>query len=105
MKPELFDQRLRELAVVRPINNKNPTEGVEIRHVKQSKTSCGDCGKQVVDRRIWNRVLWTPERHWRKTCSACNLTQHPVTRQYTVSNNTVLMVYRDYLANSNNTAK
>jgi hypothetical protein len=105
MDPELFNQRLRELAAVKPINRKNPTEGVEIKYIKHERQPCGDCGKQVVDRRIWNRILWTPQYHWRKTCSACNLNQHPETKQYTVSNNTVIKVYRDFFEQQDLDAK
>lgn len=105
MKPELFDQRLRELAAVKPINRKNPTEGVEIRHVKHEKRACEDCGKQVVNRRIWNRILWTPDKHWRKTCSGCNLTQHPETGLYTLSHQTVQQVFKEYLNKQTANAK
>jgi hypothetical protein len=130
MKQEEFIQRLEQFAEIKPVkmpihgnarkaseacdifrngetffidNKNNKTLGYEIKRLKTVKTACEDCGKQVQDRRIWNRVMFTPQRHWRKTCSACNLNQHPVTKKWTVSNNTVLQVYKDFLANDSNT--
>jgi hypothetical protein len=102
MKQDEYLTQLKTLARIRPLNNKNATEGFEVFQIKYEKKPCEDCGKMVVDRRIWNRVLWTPDRHWRKTCSSCNLNQHPVTKEYTVSNSNVLLVYKDYLARLSN---
>lgn len=132
MKQEQFIQQLEQLAEIKPVkvpvhgnrreareacdifrngetvyidNKNNKTLGYEIKRLKTVKTACEDCGKQVQDRRIWNRIMYTPSRHWRKTCSSCNLTQHPETKQFTVSNNRVLEVFREYLNKSGNNTK
>jgi hypothetical protein len=102
MEQEQFIQRLKEVAVIKPFNNKNLREGFEVREIKHKPKTCEDCGKVTKDRRIWNRICITPvEPHWRKTCSSCNLTQNPVTKEYSVSNATVGSVFREFLSNRN----
>jgi hypothetical protein len=102
MDQELFIQRLKEVAVIKPLNSKNPSEGYEVKKIKHTAKPCDDCGKQVVNRRIWNRLFFTPiEAHWRKTCSGCNKTLHPELKTYSLSNNGVTSVFRQFLSNRN----
>lgn len=75
----------------------NSTLNWSIKEIKHQAQQCGDCGKQVINRRIWRRIFFTPMRHWRTTCSGCNLTQHPETGLYAVSNNNVVQVFREWL--------
>ena len=75
----------------------NSTLNWTVKEIKHQARPCGDCGKQVINRRIWRRIFWTPVRHWRTTCSGCNLTQHPETGLYAVSNNGVTNVFREWL--------
>jgi hypothetical protein len=99
MDNELFIQRLKELAQLKPVNRTNPSEGFEIKQIKHQAKPCDDCGKEVINRRIWNRVLFTPERHWRKTCSGCNLNQHPETGKYTISQNGAKAFFSTFINN------
>jgi hypothetical protein len=79
--------------------NNNNTLNWQVKLIKQCPKACEDCGKQVINRRIWRRVFNTPDRHWRTTCSGCNLTQHPVTGEYAVANSSVTAVFREWLNN------
>ena len=98
MKQDEFIQQLQALAVVKPLNKDNLSEGFEVKKIKHLPKACDDCGKQVVNRRIWNRLFFTPiEAHWRKTCSGCNKTQHPITKSYSLSNIGVTSVFREFL--------
>jgi hypothetical protein len=78
--------------------NNNSTLNWFVKEVKHQPKQCNDCGKQVVNRRIWRRIFYTPDRHWRTTCSGCNLTQHPESGKYVVPNNIVVTVFRDWLS-------
>lgn len=75
----------------------NSTLNWSVKEIKHQARQCGDCGKQVIDRRIWRRIFFTPSRHWRTTCSGCNLTQHPESGLYAVSNNKVTQVFCEWL--------
>jgi hypothetical protein len=98
MKQDEFVQQLQALAVVKPLNKDNPHEGFEVKKIKHLPKPCSDCDKMVINRRIWNRLFFTPiEPHWRKTCSGCNKTQHPETKTYSLSNNGVTSVFREFL--------
>jgi hypothetical protein len=75
----------------------NDTWNWTIKELKHQAKPCEDCGKQVINRRIWRRIFLKPERHWRTTCSGCNLTQHPETKQYAVANSNVTSIFREWL--------
>jgi recombinational DNA repair protein RecR len=77
--------------------NDNSTLNWAIKDVKHTAKSCEDCGRQVVNRRIWRRICYSPDRHWRTTCSICKLTQHPESGKYVVPNNIVVTVFRRWL--------
>lgn len=78
----------------------NPTYGIKIKKLKHETKSCEDCGKACVDRRVWRRIVMNPQpSHWRETCSSCNLTRHPTTGEYSVSNAKVFSVFYEYLNN------
>jgi hypothetical protein len=102
MKQDEFLQQLQALADIKPLNKDDPREGFEVKRIKHLPKSCDDCGKQVINRRIWNRLFFTPiEAHWRKTCSGCNKTLHPELKTYSLSNNGVTSVFRQFLSNRN----
>ena len=101
MEQEQFIQQLSELAEIKLLNKDNPHEGYQVKRIKHLPKACEDCGKQVVNRRIWNRVLFTPQQHWRKTCSGCNLNQHPETGEYTVSQNGATAFFNTFLTKQN----
>ena len=124
MDKDLFLKQLEQFAVIKPVRvaksgnlreadepneifrngktfvidkDNNSTLNWTIKEVKQNYRPCEDCGKQVVNRRIWRRVFYTPDRHWRTTCSGCNLTQHPETKEYVVANSSVTTVFCEWL--------
>ncbi len=80
----------------------NPTQGVKIKKLKHEYKSCEDCGKICQDRRVWKRIVLNPvEPHWRETCSSCNLTRHPETKDFSVSNANVFSIFNEYLNKRN----
>lgn len=52
--------------------------------VKHEAKSCGDCGKQVVNRRIECKVYTTEDKHWRRRCTACDLVWDPESQTYAI---------------------
>jgi hypothetical protein len=124
MDNDLFLQRLQQLATVKPVKpprnpgvrdaaesniifrngdtfeidkKKNSTLNWAVTSIKHDYKPCEDCGKQILNRRIWHRIFQQPTAHWRTTCSGCNLTQHPETKQYVVANSSVTSVFREWL--------
>ena len=78
----------------------NPTFNIKIKKLKHEAKSCEDCGKMCLDRKIWRRIVGNPVHpHWRETCSSCNLTKHPETGTYSVSNAKVFAVFYEHLNN------
>lgn len=76
----------------------NPTQSVKIKKLKHAHRACEDCGKICQDRRVWRRIVMNPQpSHWRETCSACNLSRHPETGEFVVSNANVFTIFYDYL--------
>ena len=50
---------------------------------------CEDCGLVVSDRRLSIRKMKKTTRqpaHWRNYCETCKLYQHPITKQFTITN-------------------
>jgi hypothetical protein len=50
--------------------------------LKNTQTTCEDCGDCVESRRIEHQKILHPKPHWRKWCSGCNLYLNPLTMTY-----------------------
>jgi hypothetical protein len=63
----------------------NDTLPKELEQVKKLPKSCEDCGKMVAGRRLNIKRNIQPVLYWRKQCSICNLCEHPVTKEYSLT--------------------
>lgn len=107
MDKDLFNQKLAELAVLKPLKPKhqpnirldethqndvrlpngewihinkesNPTLGFEFVKTKEQHRSCElGCGDIIADQKIERRLCFHPKKHWKTKCITCGKYQTP----------------------------
>ena len=113
MDPKLFEQRLRELAQIKPARpprtaesgreatvtdsvwrngeqfeidkDNNPTLSWEIVKLHPQIKPCESCGLEVEDRTVEQKRCEHPVLHWRRRCSGCRFYQHPETGEFSLT--------------------
>ena len=60
----------------------NPTINWRIDKLKPVTQVCSDCHLVVEDRVIHIKLYDSPEVHWRRCCTNCNLVQNPYNQKY-----------------------
>lgn len=97
--PELLAEYQEELArIERAEQEPNPCVGPEIIKVKPRDRACEDCGRQCSGGRRWYKKFYTSiTEHWRSYCQSCDRYRDPRTGEYTLTQQSVNMVYTNYL--------
>lgn len=70
-----------------------------IKHINCDRRRCEDCNNMVIDRRVEHVRVDEPVLHWEHHCTACDLYQHPETKEFTVARSKKRFVFRDFFKN------
>lgn len=65
-----------------------------IDHITHAEVICEDCPNLVKDRRIEMKLNVKPTAHWKTTCKNCGKIQHPLTKEFSLDQNS----YRSFLS-------
>jgi hypothetical protein len=92
MKKPNYPAELLELIVLAKPRTAGPDNGIIndtiaecIVEIKHPEKPCEDCGKVVADRRLNIKKNVQPVFYWKKQCSVCNLCEHPITKEYSLT--------------------
>jgi hypothetical protein len=78
----------------------NPTLPFEIEGRIEGTRQCPDCLRPCnINRTVNSRILESPVRHWRHSCTHCKMTRHPTTKKFEINNKSVAFFFADYLRN------
>ena len=79
----------------------NETLTYQVKKLKTSSKQCQHCDRVVKDQIISRRCVGHPEPHWREKCHSCNLTRHPETGKFELTEYRSNIVFTTFFRHRN----